>query len=406
MRILIADDASGKIGAINNVLRGISSEISIKLEKALDLVTAKEMLSKNYYDLLVLDLNMPYIIGDTPSIQSGLDFVDEIIETEKIKKPIEILVLSAFDSSVEQFRKQVERSGITAVHFSENENEWKEILKSKVDYIHRLNEQRRFVPAVPPCDVLLVTAVTVEKSAVMSWDCCWNDFSVENDPTAYRSGILNIADRTINLVHMQLSDMGMTSSACLVTKGIVMFNPKYVIMTGIAAGLDKDAQIGDIMIATETWDYSSGKYVGGEDHEVSFLPDPKTIQMDRGLQGKFVSSNYDDVLKKIQLEYRGEMHPEHLNIHFGKFACGVAVVASKEIVEQQVRAHSRKVLGLDMESYGVYYAALSSSPNVKSIVIKSISDFADINKGDKDQEYAAYTSAAFAKYLIESVLEI
>lgn len=38
------------------------------------------------------------------------------------------------------------------------------------------------------------------------------------------------------------------------------------------------------------------------------------------------------------------------------------------------------------------------------ICLKSISDFADEKKGDEYQKYAAYTSAEFARYLIEFVL--
>ena len=39
------------------------------------------------------------------------------------------------------------------------------------------------------------------------------------------------------------------------------------------------------------------------------------------------------------------------------------------------------------------------------ICIKSICDFADANKGDSAQKYAAFTSTLFAKKLIEEDLE-
>ena len=95
----------------------------------------------------------------------------------------------------------------------------------------------------------------------------------------------------------------------------------------------------------------------------------------------------------------------YIKIYFGQMACGPAVVASEEIVNQQVKAHARKALGLDMESYGVYYAAQATTGSgTRAIVAKSVCDFADKDKNDKNQEYAAYTSAWFAKHLIEAVI--
>ncbi len=58
-----------------------------------------------------------------------------------------------------------------------------------------------------------------------------------------------------------------------------------------------------------------------------------------------------------------------------------------------------------MESYGVYYAAQATTDSgTKVIVAKSVCDFADKNKGDTNQEYAAYTSASFTKHLIETII--
>ena len=87
-------------------------------------------------------------------------------------------------------------------------------------------------------------------------------------------------------------------------------------------------------------------------------------------------------------------------------ACGTAVVANKKLVEDHIIAHFRKSGGLDMEAYGVFFAARSmcdSQPT--AICIKSVSDFADNDKGDGYQPFAAYTSANFAKHLILNVLK-
>ena len=58
-----------------------------------------------------------------------------------------------------------------------------------------------------------------------------------------------------------------------------------------------------------------------------------------------------------------------------------------------------------MESYGVCIAAQSTlTTKVIPIIIKSVSDKGDKSKSDDYQQYASFTSAQFAKYLIETVL--
>jgi nucleoside phosphorylase len=85
------------------------------------------------------------------------------------------------------------------------------------------------------------------------------------------------------------------------------------------------------------------------------------------------------------------------NLNVSKFKTGEAIIEAKSSAEwQDIKAHQRKVLGVEMEAYGLYYAA-ENGPNqyTKAIMIKSVSDFGDSTKNDSYQEYAAYTSSQF-----------
>ena len=117
MKILIADDASQKIGVIKNTLKELPEYNSLSIDHVLDLNEAKQRLVSEYYDLLILDLNMPLEIGEPPNMKAGAEFVDEIIDTDRIKKPIDIIVLSAFDESVQEFKRQVARAGFVIVQY-------------------------------------------------------------------------------------------------------------------------------------------------------------------------------------------------------------------------------------------------------------------------------------------------
>ena len=83
-----------------------------------------------------------------------------------------------------------------------------------------------------------------------------------------------------------------------------------------------------------------------------------------------------------------------------------AVVANSEILNQQVRGLNRGTMGLDMEAYGVAYAASHAiEPKPKAIIAKSICDFADSRKSDKYQKFAAYTSCEFVQLMLEKILD-
>ena len=60
---------------------------------------------------------------------------------------------------------------------------------------------------------------------------------------------------------------------------------------------------------------------------------------------------------------------------------------------------------IEMEIYGMMLAAESlPDPQPISIAFKSVCDYADPNKNDKWQKYAAYTSATFVYEFIKEHL--
>ncbi|WPX20106.1 hypothetical protein RHM58_09260 [Pseudomonas sp. 10S4] len=63
---------------------------------------------------------------------------------------------------------------------------------------------------------------------------------------------------------------------------------------------------------------------------------------------------------------------------------------------QPITAQNREVLGVEMEAYAVMASAdFACKPSPIPIAIKSVCDYADAEKNDMWQSYAAYTSAAF-----------
>ena len=157
-----------------------------------------------------------------------------------------------------------------------------------------------------------------------------------------------------------------------VSKNNVKISPEYLIMCGIAAGLGPESEqmYGDVMIPDTVWNCSSGKFTVPKDPaisfgEVGFLPRPVSLSLDSSLL---------EIVKSL----KGHCEFE-LNI--GPMACGASVVANREFIEKRILSFMPGTIGLDMESYGVFYAAENApDPKPKAIVIKGICDYADAKK--------------------------
>ena len=83
---------------------------------------------------------------------------------------------------------------------------------------------------------------------------------------------------------------------------------------------------------------------------------------------------------------------------------GASVVGDPEMTKLIIEQH-RKLMGIEMESYGVLAAAEESPlPLPEAFSIKSVSDFGDDDKSDAYQKYAAYTSSAGLQVFVERFL--
>ena len=248
-------------------------------------------------------------------------------------------------------------------------------------------------------DVALLSVTTTEFRAVMHFHD-WKAKTFANDDQIYDIAKFMNNGKERTLVHAKISEMGMTAAAATAMKVIFTFRPRYLIMVGIAAGVAKadveEQMYGDVIVPDIVWNYSAGKFVS---------PDKAAIKYgDLGFLPRSTSEMIpEEIMPVLRKAVESDDNPCHVFI--GPMACGSTVVASKELLEKQVYTQYRQTAGLDMQSYAVVYSANhASDPKPIPIIVKSVCDFADAEKSDDYQRFAAYTSCDFAKHLYENVL--
>lgn len=246
----------------------------------------------------------------------------------------------------------------------------------------------------------MIAATPLELQGIKFHHKNWSPISFDGNGQTYYETAFIRDEKKHKVVFALQSEVGMVAATALSAKLIEHFRPRYLIETGIAAGvsLENEQRYGDVIVADVIWTYDTGKFVKAENAKIRF-----------GNVG-FISKSSQFVLDSKILEYikkaiNSPRNPNHVLI--GPIACGASVVSNREILQQQVYMQKKQTIGLDMESYGIVYMAThATAPRPTPIIIKSVSDYADEKKDDRVQKFSAYTSAEFAKFLYEDFLPL
>jgi len=221
--------------------------------------------------------------------------------------------------------------------------------------------------------------------------------------TSYLLGEIQRSDRSISIVTQRQLQKGLTSAAVTAAKGICLWQPSFVVMTGICAGIRGVVELGDLIVATQCFEHTTGQRISGD-----IVPVQNRLPIEPWLLDFLMTiTDATDLNARIQAGFTNPL-PQNFNpnIHYGPLACGPYVVKDSGYMEM-LKAREYSLLGLDMESYGVALAAEMCSTHARPVVpliIKGVCDFADSSKNDDWHDYCAYASASMAVALMEEAL--
>lgn len=412
LRILLIDDSSDKVAQYRELL-GEIDDISLDfVHSASSVEQAEELVSKNQYDLAVLDLYIPIRFGEDPSPDNAVIFLKDLRSDDSLMMPYNVVGITRWANADPKYRQFFDDYLLAYILYEENSDDWKGKLRNKISFLLKAQKSVRN-QEIYDYDVAIINALSLENEKVreLFGSDGWNVESIPSDlaNTFYTKTVVNERGDRVRIVTCHALQMACTAAATLTTKLIYYFRPRYLFMTGIAGAIDrKEVSLGDILVATKVWDGASGKVKTDEGGNDVFYPDYHELPLDADIQGIISRLSSDKhLLDSIEdgFKFQAGKPSTHLHIHLGPIASVPAVLASTEMVGT-IKEHCRKLLGVEMEGYGVFYAASNSArPRPQyTILMKSVSDYADPEKSDDYQEYAMYTSAALAYYIIMSIL--
>ncbi|MCO7247122.1 response regulator [Halomonas sp. Mc5H-6] len=382
IRVLVVDDNYSKTAAVAKSCH----ELSCEVECCHSAKEAIKLMREQKFELLIVDLQIPNEIGGNVEFDGGENLAKYCAGSDLINKPLYIIGMTSHLDSFQKSQKFFNDSGWPLVLSQDGFVDIKSIIENKASH-----SPKRELKA----DVAVVTALyKVEFEALLDWEVKWEELHVEGDSNVYyTTDIINSRGKSLKIVATSCSRMGMVSAAATTMKLCEKFNPEIAIMVGIAAGVEGKANVGDILVADPCWDWGSGKSTV-VDGEARLLSAPHQIQIDPIIRAKFQRiSTERKYLDAIATAWPANQRPSYpLNLIVGPVASGAVVLENTNTVRDIVRQH-RETIGVEMEAYGFSYAISISSSLTRNLVVKSVCDFANLEKNDDWQAYAAYTSA-------------
>ena len=391
MNVLIVDDQyDSKVLSIAKKIKSLGVE---NVKHVLNARDAYDELSSKFFDLLILDLQIPESFGEEVNIDGGMNLVELISSDNSIEMPSNIVGITSHKDSYDANFQNFSSQGWT-LHLYDGETDF---INGIIDNsFKRAKTEKSY-------DVAFLTALRhTEFDALLQNGMNWEEMPLDDCNKYYTANFhdKNGVERTA--VATYCPTMGMPVSAAISMKIIHKFDPKLIIMTGIAAGVEGKVNLGDVLIPNMIWDWGSGKITDSEGAS-SLLFDPEAVAINEQLatEMKDISSKglYVEAIKR---EFQGNPPTHSLKIHVGPVASGAAVLADSKTIDL-IKEQKRSVIGVEMEAYGVLVSSkLCKAEPLKALIIKSVCDFANAHKNDDWQKYSAYTSTMTATKIIQN----
>jgi nucleoside phosphorylase len=396
VRILIVDDSQEKTAAISNYIKNkIDAEISF----ASTATGAKTLLKANKFDIMLLDIVLPYKEDEQASRGTGIRLLKEIQDRARINEPQIIILVTQFEDVSLEFNEEIRERLLNVIKYSNIDESWQAGIDNVITEYSRRIEKGNIIKSVDICFVCALD--DPEAKQLLRVLDNKSEAKTSNFGLQYYEGSVQIGANAVKYVLAVQNNMGAVAAGITTTKLLHEFNPRLCIMVGICAGVGSDCGIGDIMIASHVWNWEKGKHLEADGKTV-FSIEPTQEQCSKQLEKLFRGKIKQIDLHKIYTEWKYNKPNRHLQVKFGPIASGAAVIASGRKMDEIRDSQNRKMIALEMEGYGFYSACRESNEtSLDYVMVKSVSDSGNAEKNDEHRDFAAYTASAFVFELIK-----
>lgn len=394
MRVLVIEDDPPKAKALTEAVEA-AGVAAANILIVPDSMGAKEALKKSSFDVFIVDLRIPRRFGGGTEAGGGPELLRWFARRRE-DPPEVILAVTSYDLDADT-EASLDDMGVVYVRYRPGEDKWQRIVTGQIKRVRHRLDKSLGTGRSEVVDFVILTAVDVEFEAVRRAFALDGSGELHDGESWHRVTIrADGEERTI--IVSQATQMGMPAAAVLTAKAIRLWKPRNILLVGICAGVRGETEIGDIVVPDPAWDYGSGKLAA----DGILHPDPRPVELREAVRSHLKHYSSLAPFSAWRTEWPAKKPSNTPKVIFKPAASGAAVLADGRTVEA-VKQHSRKLVGIEMEAYGFYYAAAHSGvePGPRFASIKSVVDFADGQKSDDYQDYGACMAAKLTRWLVE-----
>jgi nucleoside phosphorylase/CheY-like chemotaxis protein len=395
MKVLVVDDDETKSTAIVDVLKAsLGKERDHPITVVKTLANAVRVLSEFPFDLIILDLMLPYLTDGPTDSRAGLELLRQLRSEEGKNKTTSVIGLSSFPEEITAFREKFDELGVLIIAFDDTGVWTRSLLRVLEDVTSRTD-------ARIDLDFLIICALEEEREGFK----CTN---LEKISEVVFGGlnvhyVRMLGDREYFGALLRLGQMGLVASTYETAWALNIFRIKILCMSGICAGFTGEANLGQLVVASPAWEYQAGKWSKNE-FEIAPAQVPLKSQTRSTIDHVLAKDEFANYLE-ANIDPRYLRPPLRSTAILAPFATGSAVIAdSKRLVH--IEKQHRKVAALDMETFGLYFAAHEAPSSLQHYFsIKCVVDLADSTKGDDLHPYGCCVSARATEQLLRELFK-
>ncbi len=339
-------------------------------------------LNSETFDLIVLDLMLPFIDGMAADVGAGLELLKQIRSKSSRNTSATIIGLSGYPEELRDARVKFDEHGVLILNYAEG-GMWRDAILRVADDV------RARAGLVRPVDFLIIVALKEESDGFTAADVKLDEQFVVGGLVVQHVQLLS--SESSRGIIVRLRQMGLAAAINDTVAALTLFKPNIVCMSGICAGFKDNASLGQLIIASPSWEYQSGKWSDNgfelAAYQIPLRAETRAIIEQAVTSAAFLGAIEDELplsTARPRLRTLPKLAPA---------ATGSAVIADASRLEH-IKLQHRKVAALDMETFGVYFACHESCRSIQHYFsIKCVVDLADDKKDDDLHEYGCITSA-------------
>ena len=216
MKILLVDDDPRRYRRLIERMAevGVSRDEVVLVTSAND---ARDSLEEQQFDLMVVDIILPLRPETEPEERHSMELLSELIEYGSLKRPRQIVGLSASDTAAMAATPFFSDRLWTVIRYSESNDDWIGQIQNCVTYLHAGASTRH--PSDQKADLVVICALAdPELNAVLALQWGWKPARPIDDVTFVHEGAITLGDRTYSVLASSAPRIGMVQSALLSCK--------------------------------------------------------------------------------------------------------------------------------------------------------------------------------------------